>query len=82
MVSSAFNNFLTPCNKHEKSSRSPGPSSEFVAEAKLNNIVYTVYTWQAVCTVQLINTWCQAGISKGFVDYSENGGHQTNIREE
>ena len=50
MVSSAFNNFLTPCNKHEKSSRSPGPSSEFVAEAKLNNIVYTVYTWQAVCT--------------------------------
>jgi hypothetical protein len=23
--------------------------------------------------VQLINKWCQAGLSRGFVDYSENG---------
>ena len=25
--------------------------------------------------MQLINTWRQAGLSRGFVDYSENGGH-------
>ena len=58
-------------NKHDKSSRSPGPSCKFWAEAKLNNTVYFVYTWLAVCTVQLINTWRQAGLSKVFVDYSE-----------
>ena len=58
-------------NKHEKSS--PGPSFKFVTEAKLNNFVYFVYTLPAVCTVQLINTWHQAGLSRGFVDYYENG---------
>ena len=42
------------------------------AEANLNNIVYTVYTWPAVCTVKLINTWRQAGNSRGFVDNSED----------
>ena len=38
--------------------------------------LYTVHlwcTWPAVCTVQLINTWRKAGLSRGFVDYSENG---------
>jgi hypothetical protein len=45
-------------NKHEKLSRSPGPSCIFVAETKLNNL-----------------TWCQAGLSRGCVDYSENGEH-------
>ena len=60
-------------NKNNKSSRSPGPSCIFVAEAKLNSLVYFVYTLSAVCTVQLINTWHQAGLSRGFVDYSENG---------
>ena len=30
--------------------------------------------WLALCTVQLINTWRKAGLSRGFVDYSENGG--------
>ena len=64
-------------NKDEKLSRSPGPSCKFWGEAKLNNIVYFVYTLPAVCTVQLINTWRQAGLSRGSVDYSENGGHQT-----
>ena len=44
-----------------------------VAEAKLNNILYFVYTLPAICTVQLINTWYQFGLSAGFVDYSENG---------
>ena len=44
-------------NTHKKSSRSPGPSCKFSGEAKLNNIVYS---WPAVCTVQLINTWRQA----------------------
>ena len=34
-----------------------------------------VCTLPAVCTVQLINTWRQAGLSRGFVDYSENGEH-------
>ena len=61
-------------NKHKKSSRSPGPSCKFVAETKLNNNVYFVYTMSAVCNVQLINNWRQAGLSRGFVDYSENGG--------
>ena len=46
-----------------------------VTEAKLNNIVYFVYTWTAVCTVQLIHTWSQFGLSIVFVDYSENEGH-------
>jgi hypothetical protein len=41
-----------------------------VAEAKLNNLLYFVYTLPAVFTLQLIN---QAGLSKGFIDYSENG---------
>jgi hypothetical protein len=50
--------------------KSLGPSCKFVAEAKLNNLVYFLYTLPAVCIVQLINTWRQAGI-KGFVDYSE-----------
>ena len=63
-------------NKHDKSSRSPGPSCKFWAEAKLNNIVYFVYTWPAVCTVQLVNTWRQAGLSGVFVDYSEIGEHK------
>ena len=54
---------------------SPGPSCKFWAEAKLNNSVYMVYTWPVVCTVQLINIWRQAGLSRGFVDYSENGEH-------
>jgi hypothetical protein len=30
-------------NKHDKSSRSPGPSYKFWAKAKLNNIVYFVF---------------------------------------
>ena len=50
-------------NNHNKSSRSPGPSCKFWDEAKLNNTVFFVYTWLAVCTVQLINTWHQAGLS-------------------
>ena len=58
-------------NKHNKPSRCPGPSCKFWAEAKLNNTVYFVYTWLAVCTVQLIKTWRQAGLSRVFVDYSE-----------
>jgi hypothetical protein len=41
---------------------------QFVAETKLNNLVYT---WPTVCTEQLINTWHQTGVSRGFVDYSE-----------
>jgi hypothetical protein len=41
-----------------------------VAEAKLYNTVYSVYTWSAVCTVQLIYAWCQDGLSIGFIDYS------------
>jgi hypothetical protein len=44
-----------------------------MAEAKLNNLLYSVYTLPAVITVQLINTMRQAGISRGFVDNSENG---------
>ena len=40
-----------------------------MAETKLNNFVYTL---PADCTVQLINTWRHAGLSRGFVDYSEN----------
>jgi hypothetical protein len=47
----------------------------FWAEAKLNNSVYIVYTWRVVCTLELINTRGQAGISRGFVDYFENEGH-------
>ena len=35
--------------------------------AELSNIVYFVYIWPAICTVQLINTWHQAG----HVDYSD-----------
>ena len=35
-------------------------------------------TWQAVCTVQLINTWRKAGLSRGFVDYYENEEHTDN----
>ena len=36
----------------------------------------TLYTCSApVCTVQLINNWRQAGLIRGFVDYSENGEH-------
>ena len=50
-----------------------GPSCKFVAETKLNNNVYFVYTLSAVGTVQLINNWRQDGLSRGFVDYSENG---------
>ena len=30
---------------------------QILADAKLNNIVYTVYTRSAFCAVQLINTW-------------------------
>ena len=41
-------------NKQEKSSRSLGPSCIFMAETKLNNLAYFVYTLSAVCTVQLI----------------------------
>ena len=67
-------------NKHNKSSRSPGPSCKFVAETKLNNIVYFVYTLSAVCTVQLINNWRQAGLSRGFVDKSENGEQRTDTQ--
>ena len=44
-----------------------------MAEAKLNKIVYSVYTWPVVSTAQLINAWHQAGLSRGFVDYSESG---------
>ena len=44
-------------------------------KTKLNNLAYFVYTLSAVCTVQLINTWRHAGLSRGCVDYSENGGH-------
>ena len=54
-------------------SRSPGTSCNLVAEAKLNNLVYFVYTLPAVCTVHLINTWHQAGLRRGCIDYSENG---------
>ena len=36
--------------------------------------VHLLCTWPAACTVQLINTGCQTGLSRGFVDYSENGG--------
>ena len=32
-----------------------------------------MFTWPAVFTVQLSKTWRQAGLSRGFVDYSENG---------
>ena len=43
------------------------PKSIVVADADLNNVVYSVYAWPAVCTVQLINTskntWRQAGLS-------------------
>ena len=52
--------FLSRCtqdvnnNKHKKSSRSVGPACIFVAETKLNNLAYFVYTLSAVCTVQLI----------------------------
>ena len=66
-------------NKHDKSSRSPGLSYKFVAEAKLHNLLYFVYTLPAVCTVQLINTWRQAGLDRGFVDYSEKGGTHRQI---
>ena len=51
---------------HEKSSKTPGPSHKFVSEDKLNNLVYFVYTWPPVC---------QSGLSRGFVDYSDNGEH-------
>jgi hypothetical protein len=54
-------------NKHKKSSRSPGPYCKFWAEAKLNNILYFVYTWSVVCTVQLINTWRQAGLNRDLL---------------
>ena len=47
-----------------------GTESIVAAETKMNKIVYT---WPTVCTVQLNNTWRQAGISRGFVDYSLNG---------
>ena len=43
-----------------------------VAETKLNNSLCFVYTWPAVCTVQLINTWCQANLCRDIVEYSEN----------
>ena len=46
-----------------------------MAKAKLNNFMCFMYTLSPVYTVQLINTWCQAGLSRGFVDYSENGAH-------
>ena len=49
-----------------------GTESIVAAETKMNKIVYT---WPTICTVQLNNTWRQAGISRGFVDYSRNGGH-------
>ena len=44
-----------------------------MAETKQNNNLYFVYTLSAVGTVQLINNWRQAGLSRGFVDYFENG---------
>ena len=44
-----------------------------VAEAKLNNIVYFVYTW--LCILYRGNTWRQSGLGRGFVDYSENREH-------
>ena len=35
--------------------------------------VHLKCTWPAVCTVQLINTCGQAGLSRAFVDYFVNG---------
>ena len=40
-----------------KDTHCPRTVSNVVAEAKQNNITYFVYTWPAVCTEQLINTW-------------------------
>ena len=44
---------------------------QIMAVAKLNNIVCFVYTWPAVCTLQLIKTWRQAGLSRGFMTILE-----------
>ena len=42
-----------------------------VAEAKLNKFVYSVNTCSAISTAQLIK--CQTGLSRGSVEYSDNG---------
>ena len=55
---------------HANSGHRRDPMSIVVAETKLKDIVYT---WSAVCTVQLINTWCQASLVICLIDYSENG---------
>ena len=70
-------------NKHDKSSRSPGPSCTFWApESTL--FAWNSYTavYSSLCTLctciapdQLINNWRHASLSRGFVDYSENGDH-------
>ena len=44
------------------------PWSVVVGESRLNNIDRS-----AVHIVKLINTWYQAVLSNGFVDYSKNG---------
>ena len=46
---------------HTNSGHRRDQISILVAEAKLNSILYCVYTWSAVPTVQLINSWRQAG---------------------
>ena len=49
-----------------------------MAETKLNNLMYFVYTLPAVCNLQLIKTWRQ--VSRGFVDDSEKENRQTQDR--
>ena len=53
---------------------------QILAKAKRNNLMYFVYILPAVCAVQLINAWRQAGLRRGCVDYSENGEQMTDTQ--
>ena len=63
-------------NLHAISGHQRDPGSFGVAEAKLNSNLCFVYNCPAVCTVQQINTWRHAGLSRGFIDYFENKEHK------
>ena len=61
--------FFFIINKHKKLSGSPHFHANFGHQRTVNNILYT---WPAVCTVEIINTWRQAGLSRSYVELSEN----------
>jgi hypothetical protein len=64
---------LSTSTRNQSGVSDPHASSGLRPGQAEQQCVYCVHI-AVVCTVQLINTWHQAVLSRGFVDYSENGG--------